>query len=145
VVGRLCRAAGLHRCHRAPAAGPFTYLSAAGTWTLLGLAALASGSGAGWLRALVGGVVAALLLATSTLLLGPRGFGLGDAKLALGSVAVLGWLGWGSVVWGLMVAFATSAAYSLILLAARRVSWSDHLPFGPFLILGTFAGLALAP
>jgi leader peptidase (prepilin peptidase)/N-methyltransferase len=138
--------------HRLP--DRLTYAAAGGTWGLLGLAALLNtgwpggalgggGSGA-WLRALAAGGAVAFLFAASTVLLGRRGFGLGDAKLALSSVAVLGWLGWGMVFFGLMVAFSAAALTSLVLLATGRIRWSGHLPFGPFLILGTFVALALA-
>jgi leader peptidase (prepilin peptidase)/N-methyltransferase len=131
--------------HRLP--DRLTYPAAAGTWALLGLAALGPVAGGedatSWVRAVLAGSGMALLFAASTLLLGRRGFGLGDAKLALSSVAILGWLGWREVLFGLMVAFAGSAVTSLFLLAARRVRWSGHVPFGPFLILGTFVTLAL--
>ena len=138
--------------HRLP--DRLTYSAAFGTWALLGLAALvgesggppgAPGVGGGaWVRALLAGVAVAFLFAASTLLLGRRGFGLGDAKLVLSSAAVLGWLGWGMVLFGLMVAFAGAALTSIALLATRRIRWSGHLPFGPFLILGAFVALALA-
>ena len=85
-----------------------------------------------------------LLFAGSTLLLGRRGFGLGDAKLALGVGALLGWYGWPFLVSGLLLALGLSALVSLGLLAARRARWSSHLPFGPFLLLGTLGGLLLA-
>lgn len=78
------------------------------------------------------------------MLLGRRGFGLGDAKLVLSSAAVLGWFGWGPVFLGLMVAFVAAALTSVVLLVAGRVRWSGHLPFGPFLILGSMVALALA-
>ncbi|WP_121157521.1 prepilin peptidase [Micromonospora pisi] len=129
--------------HRLP--DRLTYAAAAGTLALLGIAALVGGTGAGaWLRALLAGTAVALLFVASTLLLGRRGFGLGDAKLVLSSAAVLGWLGWPMVAFGLMVAFAAAALTSIVLLVARRVQWSGHLPFGPFLILGGFVALALA-
>jgi leader peptidase (prepilin peptidase)/N-methyltransferase len=127
--------------HRLP--DRLTYPAAVGTWALLGIAAIDTGASAGWPRALLAAVAVAALFAASTLLLGRRGFGLGDAKLALGAVAVLGWLGWGAVLFGLLVALAGSAVCGVVLLATRRVGWSGHLPFGPFLILGTFVTLAL--
>ncbi|MFD1326220.1 prepilin peptidase [Micromonospora sonneratiae] len=127
--------------HRLP--DRLTYAAVIGTWTLFGLAAIVDGDGTGWLRAVSAGIVIALLFAATTLLLGRRGFGLGDAKLALSSAAILGWSGWGAVVLGLTAAFTTSAVGALILLTARRVRWSDHLPFGPFLILGTLVAVAV--
>ncbi|MGI5211391.1 prepilin peptidase [Plantactinospora sp. CA-290183] len=128
--------------HRLP--DRLTRAAALGTLALLGLAALVGADGAAWWRAVLAGTSAALLLGASTLLLGRRGFGLGDAKLALSSVAVLGWLGWPAVFTGLVVTFLASAVVGLVLLAARRIRWRGHLPFGPFLVLGTIVTLAAA-
>ncbi|RBJ00155.1 prepilin peptidase, partial [Micromonospora provocatoris] len=72
-----------------------------------------------------------------------RGFGLGDAKLALGAGALLGWYGWPVLVAGLVLAVTLAGLAGVVLLAARRVRWSGHLPFGPFLVLGTAAALVL--
>jgi hypothetical protein len=124
--------------HRLP--DRLTYCAAIGVYAFL----LLGGDGGAWVRALLASVGVAGLFAVSTLLLGRRGFGLGDAKLALSCAALLGWVGWPTVVVGLMVAFFASGVVSGALLAARRVRWSTHLPFGPFLVLGTLAGLMLA-
>ncbi|WP_346117458.1 A24 family peptidase [Micromonospora coerulea] len=129
--------------HRLP--DRLSYPAAAGAWALLGLTAL-TGAGAGpWLRATLAGLGLALAFAATTLLLGSRGFGLGDAKLALSAGALLGWYGWPVVLAGLVLAFTLSALVSLALLATRRACWSSHLPFGPFLILATTLALLLAP
>ncbi|MEV4627914.1 A24 family peptidase [Micromonospora sp. NPDC049523] len=133
--------------HRLP--DRLTYPAAFGTWGLLGLAALlggteTAGGGTAWLRSLLAGLAVAFVFAASTVLLGRRGFGLGDAKLALSSAAVLGWFGWELVFFGLMVSFVAAALTSVALLLAGRVRWSGHLPFGPFLILGSLVTLALA-
>ncbi|MEU4552904.1 prepilin peptidase [Micromonospora violae] len=127
--------------HRLP--DRLTLPAAAGTWLLLGVAALDADPGH-WLRAVLGGSGLALFFASTALLLGRRGFGLGDAKLALSVGALLGWYGWPVLLFGLLLTFALSALVSLGLLAARRATWSTHLPFGPFLLLGTTAALLLA-
>lgn len=129
--------------HRLP--DRLTFAAAGGTLALLGVAALVAGDPSAWWRAVLAGLGAGLSFGVSTLLLGQRGFGLGDAKLALSSVALLGWLGWPAVVLGLLLAFTGSALCALVLLATRRIGWRGHLPFGPFLILGTFGALALPP
>lgn len=118
-------------------------LPAAG-WVLawLGLAAIVDGSATSWLRAALAALACGLAFALVTLLLGARGFGLGDAKLALGAGALLGWLGWSAVVAGLFLAFLGSGLTAAGLLAARRVTRRDTLPFGPFLAAGTLAALA---
>ncbi|MDG4760920.1 A24 family peptidase [Micromonospora sp. WMMD710] len=128
--------------HRLP--DRLTLPAAAGTWLLLGLAVLGEATLGSWLRAIAAGTGLALLFAASTLLLGRRGFGLGDAKLALSVGALLGWYGWPVLLLGMLLAFGLSALVSVGLLAARRARWSTHLPFGPFLLLGTAAALLLA-
>ncbi|WP_433128286.1 prepilin peptidase [Micromonospora sp. CA-240977] len=127
--------------HRLP--DRLTLPAAAGTWSLLGVAALAGEPGR-WLTAVISGTGLALFFATTTVLLGRRGFGLGDAKLALGGGALLGWYGWPMLLLGLLLAFGLSALVSVGLLAARRARWGTHLPFGPFLLLGTVGALLLA-
>ncbi|MEU8427692.1 A24 family peptidase [Micromonospora sp. NPDC048887] len=127
--------------HRLP--DRLTWPSAAGVWALLGVAAL-TGPGAGpWVRAVLAGLALAGGFAATTLLFGRRGFGLGDAKLALGAGALLGWYGWPALVTGLVFALALAGLAGVVLLAARRVRWSGHLPFGPFLVLGTAAAMVL--
>ena len=97
------------------------------------------------MRALLASVGVAGLFAVSTLLLGRRGFGLGDAKLALSCAASAGLggvaHGGGRADGGVL---RRPGVVSGALLVARRVRWSTHLPFGPFLVLGTLAGLMLA-
>ncbi|MFG2054145.1 prepilin peptidase [Micromonospora sp. NPDC048930] len=127
--------------HRLP--DRLTWPAAAGAWALLGTAALAGAGSAPWLRATAAGLVLGAGFAATTLLLGRRGFGLGDAKLALGVGALLGWYGWSALVTGLVLSLALSALVGLALLAARRVRWSSHLPFGPFLIAATALTLLL--
>ncbi|MDG4807158.1 A24 family peptidase [Micromonospora sp. WMMD1120] len=126
--------------HRLP--DRLTVPAAAGTWLLLGVAAL-DAEPEHWLRAVLAGAGLASFFAATTLLLGRRGFGLGDAKLALGVGALLGWHGWPVLLLGMLLAFGLSALVSLGLLSTRRASWSTHLPLGPFLLVGTTGALLL--
>lgn len=127
--------------HRLP--DRLTLPAAAGTWLLLGLAALTGAGAAPWLRAIAAGLGLALFFATTTLLLGNRGFGIGDAKLALSAGALLGWYGWSVPVLGLLLALTLSGLVALALLVSRRAHWSSHLPFGPYLVLGGLGALLL--
>ncbi|MEU3452589.1 A24 family peptidase [Micromonospora sp. NPDC006766] len=127
--------------HRLP--DRLTYPAAAGVWALLGAVALAGAGPMPWLRATAAGLILGAGFAGTTLLLGRRGFGLGDAKLALSVGALLGWYGWPVLVVGLMLAVSLSALVALALLAAGRARWSSHLPFGPFLVTATALTLLL--
>ncbi|MFV2008348.1 MULTISPECIES: prepilin peptidase [unclassified Micromonospora] len=128
--------------HRLP--DRLTYPAAAGTWALFGAAVLLGEPSAAWLRAVIAGTGVAALFAATTLAFGARGFGLGDAKLALSVGAVLGWFGWPIVLLGLLVAFVGSGGVAVVLLVARRIRWTQQLPFGPFLVLGAVVGVLLA-
>ena len=125
--------------HRLP--DRLTVPAFAGVIGLLGVSALLTGEGDRWWRALLSGAAVGLFFASTTVLLGRRGFGLGDAKLALSCAALLGWFGWGAVLLGLMAGLVASSLASVGLLIARRVRWSSHLPFGPFLVAGTMIWL----
>lgn len=63
-------------------------------------------------------------------------FGLGDVKLIVG----LGYfLGFGTAIAGLMLSFWIGAIVSIVLLIVRRkVTLKSEVPFGPFLVLGSF-------
>lgn len=127
--------------HRLP--DRLTWPAAAGTWLGLGVAAL-TGPGPGpWLRATAAGLGLAVFFAASTLAFGARGFGLGDAKLAVSVGLLLGWYGWALPVTGLLLALTLSALGALVLLATRRARWTSHLPFGPYLVLGAVGALLL--
>jgi len=87
------------------------------------------------LRALLGGVALTacyLLLAIAR----PGGLGGGDVKLAGLVGLALGWLGWPSLVAGAALGFVLSAAVSLALLAARRITLRSSISFGPYLLGG---------
>ncbi|MDG4821862.1 A24 family peptidase [Asanoa sp. WMMD1127] len=125
--------------HRLP--DRLTLPAAGGVVLLSGAAAFVAGGP--WWRPTAAGVLVAAFFAATTFVLGRRGFGLGDAKLALSCAALLGWFGWGAVLLGLLAGLLASALVSIGLLAAGRVRWSSHLPFGPFLVTGTVLALIL--
>lgn len=67
-----------------------------------------------------------------------RGMGFGDVKL----VFLLGLiLGFPNIVVALYFAFLTGAAIGIILMLGGKKSLKSHVPFGPFLILGTLFAL----
>ncbi|MEV6551671.1 A24 family peptidase [Streptomyces sp. NPDC051597] len=115
---------------------------AAAAALLLGAAALAPHPAGSWRHALLGGL--ALGGGYFVLfLLHPAGLGFGDVKLAVGLGVVLGWYGWGILLTGAFAGFAAGGAYGLGLILARRADRGTAIPFGPFMIGGTYLGLLL--
>lgn len=130
--------------HRLP--DVLTAAAYAGTAAFLLLAAAASGHWPSLGRAVLGGLLLAacyLVLA----LISPSGMGAGDVKLAASLGTALAWFGWSTLLAGAAAGFLLGGAYGVILLATRRVSRGQLIPFGPFMIAGTFlaiiAGAAL--
>jgi leader peptidase (prepilin peptidase) / N-methyltransferase len=74
----------------------------------------------------------------------PAGMGLGDVKLAGVLGLYLGWLGWPQTVVGLAAGFALGGVLSLLLLAVRVVERKSMLPYGPFMLAGTWLAVAVA-
>ena len=111
---------------------------------LLGLAALLlPGGGRPFLGALLGlGIALGLFLLQAVIY--PDGLGWGDVKLAGILGLYLGWLGLPALVAGLFLGYLLAGAAGLALIAAGRASRKTQLPFGPFLLAGTLATIALS-
>lgn len=107
---------------------------------LLAVVAGASGEWHMWVRAMLGAFV--LCVAYFLMLVAyPRGMGFGDVKLAALLGLYLGWQGWGAVLVGGFGAFLLGGLYSVVLLVLRRVKRTSGIPFGPWMLLGTWAGI----
>ncbi|WP_432154813.1 prepilin peptidase [Streptomyces tricolor] len=104
---------------------------------LLGVAAVLPGAGGSWTSALLGSLV--LAACYFVLFLISKGFGFGDVKLALVLGAVLGWYGWAIVLVGTFAGYL----YGIGLILAGRAGRTSRIPFGPFLLAGTLAGVFL--
>lgn len=111
---------------------------------LLIVAGVLEGDGWSMLRALVGGASAFLLY----LVLGltkPGAMGFGDIKLAGLLGLYLGWAGWSPLVIGVFGGFVIGGVVAVTLLAARRVSRTGGIPFGPSMLAGAWLGLVAGP
>lgn len=75
-------------------------------------------------------------------LLQPGGMGGGDVKLAGVVGLMLGFAGWDAVAIGLFAGFLGGGLYSVVLLARRRADRRTAVPFGPWMLLGAWVGLA---
>jgi leader peptidase (prepilin peptidase)/N-methyltransferase len=109
----------------APAyAGTAVFLATTGHWPSL-------------LRAVLGGLaLAGFYLAL--LLISPSATGLGDVKLAASLGTLLAWFGWRTLIAGGAAGFLLAGLVGIVLLASGRATRKQHIPFGPFLIAGTF-------
>jgi len=67
-----------------------------------------------------------------------RYLGFGDVKIGF-LMALL--LGWPAILPALSFAFLTGAVLGLILIGLQKKTMKSEIPFGPFLITGTFVGL----
>lgn len=68
----------------------------------------------------------------------PRGFGMGDAKLAAFTGAILGWR---AELVGFFIGIALGAVIGVVLMAAGKKGRKSRIPFGPFLAAGALAAL----
>ncbi|MGW2649995.1 prepilin peptidase [Streptomyces sp. NPDC001393] len=125
--------------HRLP--DVLTLPLAAAALVLLGVAAVLPGASGSWTSALLGSLI--LAACYFVLFLISKGFGFGDVKLALVLGAVLGWYGWAIVLVGTFAGYLFGALYGIGLMLAGRADRTSRIPFGPFLLAGTLAGVFL--
>lgn len=112
---------------------------------LLVLAAAAEHRWAGLERAGMGAALGGGMLLVVHLV-SPQGMGFGDVRLAFVLGLFLGWLDLSHVVLGLFLGFLLGAVAGVILMAARKRTGKDAIPFGPFLAMGAaIAVLAGSP
>jgi leader peptidase (prepilin peptidase)/N-methyltransferase len=74
----------------------------------------------------------------------PAGMGLGDVRLAAILGALLAYLSWSALVIGAFGGFLLGAVAGVIAIAAGRGSRKTALPFGPFMVAGTFLAVFAA-
>lgn len=64
-------------------------------------------------------------------------------KLAASVGTALGWLGWRTLVTGTVASFLAAGLFAILLLVLRRAKRTDHMAYGPFILLGALAAMAL--
>ncbi|WP_327305171.1 A24 family peptidase [Streptomyces sp. NBC_01298] len=109
----------------------------------LGVAALFTGTGGSWTRALLGGLTLGSVYLVLHLVY-PPGMGFGDVTLALTVGQVLGWYGWFVLFAGTLAAFVAAAVHGYAQVALRRVERGTSMAFGPFMAGGALAGVIYA-
>ncbi len=71
----------------------------------------------------------------------PGGMGLGDVKLAAVLGLFLGYLGWGPLAVGISSAFVLGGVFGIVLIVLRRAKRGSGIPFGPWMLAGTWLGV----
>jgi leader peptidase (prepilin peptidase)/N-methyltransferase len=72
------------------------------------------------------------------MIISPSGMSLGDVKLAVSLGTLLAWFGWRVLIAGGAAGFLLGGLGGVVLLASRRADRKQLIPFGPFMIAGTF-------
>jgi leader peptidase (prepilin peptidase) / N-methyltransferase len=106
----------------------------------LGLVALAQAEPGRWLWALAGG---GALFALYLLLSLPGGMGMGDVKLAALVGLFAGWLGFEAWLLAALGGFVLGGGAAALLIATRRGSRGTRIPFGPWMLAGLAAAVAV--
>ncbi|WP_343048105.1 prepilin peptidase [Cellulomonas humilata] len=108
------------------------------------LLSLASWANDDWWALARGGIGAAALFALYFVLMvvRPGGMGFGDVKLAGVLGLYLAWVGWAALVVGAFAAFLVGGVLSIVLLLSGRATRKSGIPFGPFMLLGAWIGIA---
>ena len=75
----------------------------------------------------------------------PRLLGFGDVRLALVLGLALGWLGVRYVLLGFFAANLIGAIIGIALIATKRISRQEQIPYGVFLALGTALAIFAGP
>ena len=101
----------------------------------------APGSGSWWRAVLAGAVLSALFGLLAFVV--PAAMGWGDVKLMVSLGILLGYLSWATAVVGVAGAFVLGAIASVVGMVLGRLRAGSSIPFGPFLLLGTWVTLAV--
>jgi leader peptidase (prepilin peptidase)/N-methyltransferase len=92
------------------------------------------------------GLIAAVVLYLTFLIISFFGMGGGDVKLAALLGIYLGWLGWSSVAVGMFAGFLLGGVFGAALMLNRAATRKTRVPYGPFMLAGAFlAVFAAAP
>jgi leader peptidase (prepilin peptidase)/N-methyltransferase len=127
------------RTHRLPHAIVLPCYPVAGL--LLGVVSVAHGDGGAFLRAILG-MLALFLFYAILRAVQPGGMGGGDVTLAGLIGFLLAYLGWDPLLVGAVAGFLVGGLYSLVALVARRADRRTAIPFGPWMLLGAWIGIA---
>ncbi|CAB4946508.1 unannotated protein [freshwater metagenome] len=78
-------------------------------------------------------------------LISPRGMGFGDVKFSFVLGVALGWVSPATAFLGIFMGFLLGSVVGIGLIATKVKTRKDHVPFGPFMALGTVSALLIGP
>jgi len=107
---------------------------------LLGAASILGNDYPALIRAAIGCAGLGLVYVTLAVAV-PGGMGFGDVKLAGVLGLFLGWLGWGPLAVGALLAFVLGGLFAVALIIIRKGSRKSTLPFGPWMLAGAWVGI----
>ncbi|GAA1033205.1 hypothetical protein GCM10009557_34220 [Virgisporangium ochraceum] len=117
-----------------------TVVAGLGSFVLLGAAAVAAGRPGILWQVLAGGVgLGALYLVP--IMSKTMSMGRGDGMLAVVVGLNVGWLGFAALVTATMATALIAVAYTVVMLMGRRIGPADHVPVGPFIMLGALVAV----
>lgn len=116
----------------------------AGVVVLAAISALLEGDPDAFVRAAIGSVLVFLVF-HALWWIHPPGMGYGDVRLSAVLGFALGYLGWGQLVIGIYGGFLVFAVSGFLIALVRRDrhALKASYPFGPFLLVGALAGIAV--
>ena len=110
---------------------------------LLGTAAPVTPNGTGDLIHAIAGLACALAFYLVLALIYPAGIGWGDVKLSGLLGLYLGWVSTAALVIGLAAGYVLAGLAGIGLIAAGKATRKSQIPFGPFMLAGAFAVIAV--
>ena len=87
---------------------------------------------------LVGGGIFLAITVIGGIIYGKEAMGFGDVKL-MGALGI--YFGLSNIIAITLVAFLVGAILSILLLVSRIKKMDEYIPFGPFIVLGTFTSM----
>lgn len=125
---------------------------------LLGIGALMDGNPSAFGRSLLGGLAYLGGTALVFLVAGGKGFGFGDVKLSVQLGVFTCYISWGTLGWAVFITAILGGVVSIVVLVVATIAsrgkdsagpdvktaMQAELPYGPWMILGAWAAIALA-
>jgi len=120
----------------------YPMLATVGAWLTLSAAHYGQ-----WHRLVIAGVCAVVWFGVFFALnfASPRSLGFGDVRLSLLLGLALGWMGVGEVFIGFFVSNFVGAVVGIILIAAKKRTRDQPIPYGVYLALGTILAVLVGP